>query len=71
MLRNEVDNQKLTEFLEFIYAILDIVTAFFEGKQRAEAMFQPGITIVEVQRVFDDDQLDVLEFTEEQSVIVI
>ena len=34
-------------------------------------MFQPGISIAETQRVFDDDQLDVLEFTEDQKVIVI
>jgi hypothetical protein len=43
----------LTGFFDIIYAMLDIITAFFEGKYRAEAMFQPGISVAEIQRVFD------------------
>jgi hypothetical protein len=61
----------MTGFYDIVYAILDIITAFFEGKYRAEAMFHPGTATAEIHRVFDDDQLDVLEFTNDDNVVTI
>lgn len=64
LLRNEVDKQKLTAFL-------DIVNGLLERPQPIEGEVTSGITVAEIMRVFDDDQLKVLEFTQEGNVIVI
>ena len=64
LLRNEVDKQKLTAFL-------DIVNGFLERPSHIEDESPLQIALAEVMRVFDDDQLAVLEFTQEQNVVVI
>ena len=64
LMRNEVDKQKLTAFLE-------IVNGFLERPPRIEDESQPGITLADVKWVFDNDQLAVLEFEQEENVIVI
>ena len=64
LLRNEVDKQKLTAFLETINALL-------EHPPRTEDKVTTKITSAEIMRVFNDDQLDVLEFSQEEHVIVI
>ena len=64
LLRNEVDRQKLTAFLK-------IVNGFLESTPHTEDTSQPEIALAEVKRVFDDDQLAVLEFTQETGVITI
>lgn len=64
LLRNEVDKRKLTAFL-------DIITGVLETPPRTEDEFTSGITVAEIMRVFDDDQLDVLEFSQGENIIVI
>ena len=63
-MRNEVDKQKLTAFLELINGLL-------ESTPRTEDESQPEITLAEVKRVFDDDHLNVLEFSQKDQVIII
>ncbi|MCW4041947.1 MAG: hypothetical protein NWE83_14500 [Candidatus Bathyarchaeota archaeon] len=64
LMRNEVDKQKLTAFLEIINGSLEITPPI-------ESESTSGITVAEVMRVFEDDQLEVLEFSQEENVIVI
>ncbi len=64
LLRNEVDRQKLTAFL-------DIVNGVLERPPPTEGDVTSGITVAEIMRVFDDDQLAVLEFSQDEQVIVI
>jgi hypothetical protein len=63
-MRNEVDKQKLTAFL-------DIINALLESPPQSEDASMFGVTVAEVMRVFDDDQLNVLEFSQEENSIVI
>jgi hypothetical protein len=64
LLRNEVDKQKITAFLEIINELL-------ERPPPTESESISGITVAEVKRVFDDDQLAVLEFSQEEHAISI
>ena len=64
LMRNEVDKQKLTAFLETVNGLL-------KRPPPTEDTSAPEITLAEVKRVFDDDQLAVLEFAQEDQVIVI
>jgi hypothetical protein len=64
LLRNEVDKLKLTAFLETIDSLLNSTTRT-EGESTSE------ITVAEVKRVFDDELLNVLEFSQEDHVIII
>ncbi len=64
LMRNEVDKQKLTAFLETVNGLL-------ESPPRAEDESQPEIALAEVKRVFDDEQLALLEFSQEDQIIVI
>jgi hypothetical protein len=64
LMRNEVDKQKLTAFLETVNGLL-------ESPPRTEEESQPEIKLAEVRRVFDDDQLAVLEFSQDGQVIAI
>ena len=64
LLRNEVDKQKLTAFLETINGLL-------ESPPRTEGEITSGVTVAEVMRVFEDDQLEVLEFSQDENVITI
>ncbi|MCW4041138.1 MAG: hypothetical protein NWE83_10355, partial [Candidatus Bathyarchaeota archaeon] len=64
LMRNEVDKQKLTAFLETINALL-------KTPPRTEDISTTRITVTEVKRVFDDDQLTVLEFSQDDHVITI
>lgn len=56
--------QKLTAFLDFINGLLD-------GPPRTEGEVTSGIAVAEIMRVFDDGPLAVLEFLQEENVIVI
>jgi hypothetical protein len=64
LMRNEVDKQKLTAFLETINALL-------ESTPRTEDISTTRITVAEVKRVFDDDHFTVLEFSHEENIITI
>jgi hypothetical protein len=64
LMRNEVDKQKLTAFLETVNTLL-------KSPQPTESESRPEIPLAEVKRVFDDCQLEVLEFSQEDQVIVI
>lgn len=64
LLRNEVDRQKLTAFLEIVNGVL-------QSPPSTEGEVTSGITVAEAMRVFDDDQLEVLEFSQDKQVIVI
>lgn len=64
LMRNEVDKQKLTAFL-------DIVNGFLQRPPPTKGDVASGITVAEIMRVFDDDQLAVLEFSQDENVIAI
>jgi hypothetical protein len=64
LMRNEVDKQKLTAFLEIINGLL-------ESPSPTEDISQPEIDLAEVMRVFEDDHLEVLEFSQAENVIAI
>jgi hypothetical protein len=64
LMRNEVDKQKLTAFLELVNGLL-------ETPPQSEDVSISGVTVAEVRRVFDDDQLTVLEFSQEENIITI
>jgi hypothetical protein len=64
LMRNEVDKQKLTAFL-------DIVNGFLASPPCTEGDVASGITFAEIMRVFDDDQIEVLEFSQDENIIVI
>jgi hypothetical protein len=64
LLRNEVDRQKLTAFLETVNGLL-------ERPPHPESEVTSGITVAEIRRVFDDEQLAVLEFSQDEHVITI
>ena len=64
LLRNKVDKQKLTAFLETIDGLLESTT-------RAERKSISRVTVAGVKRVFDDDLLAVLEFSHKEDIIVI
>jgi hypothetical protein len=64
LMRNEVDKQKLNAFLE-------IVNGLLESPPRSEDVSTSGITMAEIMQVFDDDQLAVVEFSQNKQVITI
>ena len=64
LMRNEVDKQKLTAFLEIVNGVL-------ERPPPTESEVTTEVSVAEVMRVFDDDQLAVLEFSQEDQVIAI
>jgi hypothetical protein len=64
LMRNEVDKQKLTAFLETVNGLL-------KRPPRTDETSRPEINLAEVKRMFDDDHLAVLEFAQVDQVIVI
>jgi hypothetical protein len=65
LMRNEVDKQKLTGFLDIINELLERPPPSMADETT------PGVSLADVRRVFDDDQLNVLEFSQEENVIAI
>ena len=64
LLRNEVDKHKLTAFLETINKSL-------KSPPQSEDASTSEITVAEIKQVFDNDQLEVLEFSQVANIIAI